>query len=280
MLTTNCAWLVICFIFVTTRCDCARILSVFPTPSISHQIVFRPLVHELVKRGHEVVVITTDPAFQKDQAPQNLTEIDVHDISYKLWNEFVTAEKGKANDAHTQVKHIFEILNAVFEEQLKSEHVKKIISDKANKFDLIFFESCVRPALSFSYLYKVPVIEISSLGAIYATFDTMGVPIQPLLFPIVTRQRLHDLSFREKILEVYYQFSSERTYRLLEQSENEMLRRHFGANIPTLSELRKKVDMLFLNVHPIWDFNRPVSPNILYLGGMHQKPEKELPKVN
>ncbi|XP_069355765.1 UDP-glucosyltransferase 2-like isoform X2 [Maniola hyperantus] len=266
------------YVFITTTCDCAKILAVFPTPSISHQIVFRPLVQELAKRGHEVVVITTDPAFQKGKTPQNLIEIDVHNISYRIWNEFVTAEKGQANDAHAQVKYIFELLNKVFEEQLKSEEVQKLIYDKHKKFDLVFFESCVRPALSFSYLYNVPVIEISSLGAIYGTFDTMGVPVQPLLFPIVTRQRIHNLSFREKIFELHNQFSSERTYKLLENSENEMLKRHFGPNIPSLSELRNNVHMLFLNVHPIWDFNRPVSPNILYLGGMHQKPKKELPQ--
>ncbi|CAH2230254.1 jg20003 [Pararge aegeria aegeria] len=235
-------------------------------------------MHELAKRGHEIVVITTDPAFPKGHSPQNLTEIDVHDVSYNLWNEFVTAEKGKANEAHGHVKHIFELLTSVFEEQLKSDDVQNLINDKKLKFDLVFVESCVRPALSFSYLFNVPVIEISSLGGIYGTFDTMGVPTHPLLFPIVTRQRIHNLSFLEKIFELYSQFSSERTFGLLEKSENEMLKRHFGPGIPTLRELKNNVHMLFLNIHPIWDFNRPVSQNILYLGGMHQKSEKELPK--
>lgn len=46
--------------------ESARILAVYPTPSISHQVVFRPLMQELAKRGHDVVVITADPAFQKD----------------------------------------------------------------------------------------------------------------------------------------------------------------------------------------------------------------------
>lgn len=62
----------------------ARILAWFPSPSISHQVVFRPVTQELAKRGHEVVVITTDPAFPPGQAPSNLTEIDVHDMSYNI----------------------------------------------------------------------------------------------------------------------------------------------------------------------------------------------------
>ncbi|XP_028167287.1 UDP-glucuronosyltransferase 2B4-like [Ostrinia furnacalis] len=36
--------------------------------------------------------------------------------------------------------------------------------------------------------------------------------------------------------------------------------------------------MMFLNVHPMWDSNRPVPPNVVHLGGMHQKPAKDLPK--
>ncbi|CAH2058052.1 unnamed protein product, partial [Iphiclides podalirius] len=35
--------------------------------------------------------------------------------------------------------------------------------------------------------------------------------------------------------------------------------------------------MLFLNIHPIWDNNRPVPPSIIYTGGLHQEPQKKLP---
>ncbi|KAI8423594.1 hypothetical protein MSG28_012672, partial [Choristoneura fumiferana] len=48
-----------------------------------------PLTQELAKRGHDVVVITTDPAFPKGQAPKNLTEIDLHDMSYATWGLFM-----------------------------------------------------------------------------------------------------------------------------------------------------------------------------------------------
>ncbi|XP_064074696.1 UDP-glucosyltransferase 2-like isoform X4 [Vanessa tameamea] len=57
-----------------------------------------------------------------------------------------------------------------------------------------------------------------------------------------------------------------------------MLKSIIGSNIPNLNDLRKKNRMLFLNVHPVWDFNRPVPPNVLYLGALHLKPQRDLPK--
>ncbi|KAJ8708781.1 hypothetical protein PYW08_010163 [Mythimna loreyi] len=63
----------------------------------------------------------------------------------------------------------------------------------------------------------------------------------------------------------------------IEDAENEMGKKLFGAKIPTISELKNNVDMLFLNTHPIWEGNRPVPSSVVFMGGLHQKPQKELP---
>lgn len=66
--TTSAIVLFIVYFFICVDIgsnEAARILAIFPAPSISHQVVFRPLTQALAKRGHEIVVITPDPAFQK-----------------------------------------------------------------------------------------------------------------------------------------------------------------------------------------------------------------------
>ncbi|XP_050356515.1 UDP-glucosyltransferase 2-like isoform X12 [Nymphalis io] len=270
--------LTVLLIYFTVKCECANILAVFPTPSISHQVVFRPIVQELARRGHDVTVVTTDPAFPKGQSPQNITEIDVHDISYNMWTNFLQTEKGNEDSFCAQIKFVFELMQAVFGEQMKTADVQKLINDKNKKFDLLFIESWVRPALGFSYLYKVPVIEISSLGATFGSFDDSGAATNPLLYPIAIRQRLNNLTLWDKIQELYTEFKAKHIYTELISSEDKMLQKIFGSNIPSVTELKKNVHMIFLNVHPIWDFNRPVPPNIVYLGGLHQNPVKELPQ--
>ncbi|XP_069355762.1 UDP-glycosyltransferase UGT5-like isoform X2 [Maniola hyperantus] len=269
---------IFCLVCAIGSNEPARILAVYPVPSISHQVVFRPLMQELAKRGHEVVVITADPAFPKGQSPQNLTEIDVHDLSYKIWNYFLETGKAQAHMTHTQVNIFLDMILNIFEAQIKSEEVQKLLNDKERSFDLLFVEFCVRPALIFAYRYNVPVIEFSSLGGVFGTFDGTGASTNFLLYPLPLRQRVYNLSLWEKISEVYNDYMIEKISDEHVNIENKIVRGVFGPKVPSLSELKKQVQLIFLNVNPIWDFNRPVPPNIIYLGGIHQKPEKQLPE--
>ncbi|XP_021197638.3 UDP-glucosyltransferase 2 isoform X2 [Helicoverpa armigera] len=261
--------------------EAAKILAVFPVPSISHQVVFRPLTQELAKRGHEVTVITPDPVFKKGEVTSNLTEIDVHDISYNIWNEnFIkAASKGNKEDMYTQLEIILDTLVEVFEAQLKTDEVKTLIDDKSKKFDLLLVEACVRPALAFSYIYKnVPVILVSSLGAAPLNYELIGAADHPILYPSVLRQRLHNLTTWEKFTELYSHYRIMKIYENNGVLVNKAFRDRFGPEIPTVDELGNNVDLLLLNVHQIFEGIRPVPPSVVYMGGLHQKPIKELPK--
>ncbi|XP_013168849.1 PREDICTED: UDP-glucuronosyltransferase 2B15-like isoform X2 [Papilio xuthus] len=263
--------------FTITWIESARILAMFPTPSISHQVVFRPLTQELVKRGHEVIVITPDPAFPKGQAPKNLTEIDVHDISYSKWKTLMGRIKDVGRDVIEQLDVFIDSNNAIFEEQIKINSVQEILKYKEDYFDLILIEACVRPAIGLSYVFKAPVIQVSSFGAVMDNYYVMGSPTHPFLYPGMVRDRLYNLTIWEKIKQLRKEFiTAMYTYNL--EKDNEILKRLFGQNVPTVDELSNNVAMLFLNYHPIWDSNRPAPPGVIYMGGLHQNPQKELPK--
>lgn len=267
-------------LYLSSICETKNILGVFPTPSISHQKVFRSLVQALVKRGHEVTIITTDPEYFKGESPQNLTEIDVHDISYNIWKQFVEGtDKGTADSLVEQIKMGYSLLSQIFEAQVKTPEVQKLLSNKEKKFDLIIMEHCVRLALSFSYVYDAPVIEISSMGGLVGTFEAVGAASHPLIYPLSFLKGFHNFNIWDKISQINVYNTFNRFYKTLEISDNMILKNLFGPNIPDLADLKKNSHMLFLNVHPIWDLNRPVPPNVVYLGGIHQKQPKDLPKV-
>ncbi|KAH9634401.1 hypothetical protein HF086_000227 [Spodoptera exigua] len=181
--------IILCLSIFARHDEAARILAVFPSPSISHQVVFRPLTQELAKRGHEVTVITTDPAFPEGKAPANLTEINVHDISYNLWRKiFLTSNKENKDDVVKAMNLIAEAVIAIADAQLKDSKVQNLIRDKSKKFDLLLVEACVRPALVFSHIYKIPVIQISSF---FATFDNSTSPANnPLKSYSTSRRKL------------------------------------------------------------------------------------------
>lgn len=270
------------FAFVLTEVQPAKILAVFPTPSISHQIVFRKITQELINRGHEVTVITPDPVYDKDKSPSNLKEIDVHDISYGIWKKMM-AENFKINQnsisKFKEMRLASLLLFHIFAAQLQTPEVQNLISNKDNKFDLIFVEAVILPALAFSHIFKAPVILVSSFGAIFNSNDIIGSPSHPILYPSPLSRRLYNLTLLEKINTIYNHFSIQYANYLNKIDESALLKQILGPDVPSLSELYNNVDIFFINLHPIWADNHPVPPGVVYMGGIHQLPEKELPKV-
>ena len=231
--------------------EAAKILAFFPIPSISHQVVFRPLTKELARRGHEVTVITTDPAFPDGKTPANLTEIDVHDFSYENWKELYKYTSKGENDMILQTKKVYEMMIRLVELQMNVDQVQKML--KAEKFDLLLLEACVKPALLLSHVIKAPVIQVSSLGPVNFNVETIGSAWHPLLYPDVFNQRLYKLSQWEKVIVLWNYFKLESVQKEIEDAENEMAKRIFGPNAPTMSKLKNKFDMLFLNKYSTYN---------------------------
>ncbi|XP_045445412.1 UDP-glucosyltransferase 2-like [Melitaea cinxia] len=266
--------LILCSIFVFVGSECAKILAVFPGPSICQQNVFRPLMIELARRGHEITVITTDPAFPKDQAPSNLTEINVHNISYGYIPK-VLKKNGTENEEF-DINTICDMNLKLVDMQLQSDEVQEYIRNNKN-IDLLFVESFIRPTLIYSFIYDAPVIEFSSCGFL-STYLNIGAASHPIFYPDTITRRVYNLTFWDKITKLYNFYSSNIIYDKHADTESEWFKKVLGQDVPNMNVLRSKIHMTFLNVHPIWDSNRPVPPSVVYLGGLHQKPQKELPQ--
>ncbi|XP_030036366.2 UDP-glucuronosyltransferase 2B4 isoform X8 [Manduca sexta] len=168
--------------------------------------------------------------------------------------------------------------STIFEQQILNEEVQDIIKNQNNTFDLLLIEQCFRSTWGLTHVIKAPVISVSSFGGIYGIYDKLGAPSHPLIYPDVVRQRLYDLTIWEKIGELYHNYYMNNMFDSYIEVENRSNRKLFGPDTPSVTELVKYMDMLFLNVHPIWEDNRPVPPNVVFMGGIHQKPEKQLPK--
>ncbi|XP_045455077.1 UDP-glucosyltransferase 2-like [Melitaea cinxia] len=266
------------FVLSVTGIQGARILAYFPTPSISHQVTFRPLTQELARRGHEVYVVTADPVFPKGQAPANLTEIDVREGSYKRWQQVLAHHSGNKDDILLQVKKIFESFAAVLDYQMETPQVKSIIRNKPrNYYDLLILEACNRPLMGMAHIFDAPVIIVSSFGAVSLQYSMFGAPTHPLLYPTPGSQRLYNLTFWEKGFELFKNVALSFLISSTEDFDNQIMRKHFGNDVPTYEELSSAIRMMFLNEHPIWADNHPVPPSIQYIGGIHQAEAKELP---
>ncbi|XP_045506864.1 UDP-glucosyltransferase 2-like [Colias croceus] len=258
--------------------QCAKILAVFPTPSISHQVVFRPYIHELVKRGHEVVLVTPDPAFPKGQAPANLTEIDVHDISYDHWEDLLSIHDGKKRNILKQFTMLVEKVTSMFEKQLHTPEFQRILKEEKDTFDLIVVEGFYRTALGLGHLLKKPIILFNSFGGMSYQFDLIGAPMHPIVFPTPVSQRVYNLSMVEKCWEFLKYVIIEYLVVHTNDYDLDIAKSNFGEDMPRFEEVYDKyVHMLILNEHRIWADNRPIPPNVLFVGGIHKTPDMALP---
>ncbi|XP_050683746.1 UDP-glucosyltransferase 2-like [Leptidea sinapis] len=265
-------------IFLCYGIEAARILAWFPTPSISHQIVFRPIIHELARRGHEVKFITPDPVYPMGDDLKNLTQVDVHDISYANWQQLLIDHRIDKQELITQIKNFLERFTLVFDKQLEVPEVQRIVKEERNRYDLILTEACVRVGVGLSHIFKVPVALIGSFGIVSTQYSSYGAPIHPFLYPTPGRLRLYNLSTFDKISELINILVFEAIVKTTEPFDYMIMTKHFGDDIPTFDELYKQVKLVLVNEHPLWADNHPVGPNIKYIGGVHQSPQKELPK--
>ncbi|XP_068624222.1 UDP-glycosyltransferase UGT5-like [Battus philenor] len=270
---------VILLLHAVVGIEAANILALYPCPSISHQIVFRPLTLELLKRGHSVTVLTTDPIFPKGGAPENLTEIDAHDMSYEIIRKNIAQSvTGNKNDFIAQFANGRELFLSLLEEQSKIKEFNELLNNKTQEFDLIFVEAFFSTFLGITHIYKAPTILVSSFGGFQDSHEIIGTPIHPFLYPNVFRHKLYNLSLWDKISELYNYLIIKYIMNDYNGNERAVMKRIFGPDVPPLSVLKNNVDMLLLNINPIWEGNFPVPPSVIYMGGLHQNPPKELPK--
>ncbi|XP_045540089.1 UDP-glycosyltransferase UGT5 [Papilio machaon] len=270
---------ILLFSYTIVSVKTANILAYFPCPSISHQVVFRPITLELIKRGHTVTVLTTDPIFPKGETPANLTEIDLHDVSYNLLRKNLhTFLMGKTSDFIHQVYLMKYFSPQMIEAQMNITEVKELISNKTGKFDLILVEAFYQ-SLGITHVFEAPTVLVSSFGSFIGNYEIVGAPTNPpLLYRNIFSLKLYNMTIWEKINELYTQIRIRYTSIASDEEENKALKRIFGPDTPTLNELKTKVEMLFLNINPIWEGNYPVPPAVVHMGGLHQTPPKELPK--
>ena len=178
-------FLLIIALLFTQNCsvNSANILGIFPTPSISHQVVFQALMKDLAARGHHLTILTPD--LIKINNP-NVTQIDLHE-SYKIFRSQVNFVNQKVDmaDEGNLMKVFNIVMTACLNQQLTNSEVKKLIDKVDGKtFDLVIFEyQHYVPVLAFAEIYDCPAIGIISLDAFASVHEEFGNGANPVIHP-------------------------------------------------------------------------------------------------
>lgn len=68
--------------------------------------------------------------------------------------------------------------------------------------------------------------------------------------------------------------------RFIQMRDNEELRKRFDDDIPDVAEIAKKISLTFVNQHYSYTGPKPLSNQLIEVGGIHIKPEKPIPQAS
>ncbi|XP_063992241.1 uncharacterized protein LOC135170396 [Diachasmimorpha longicaudata] len=258
--------LIISASLLTLKTDAAKILAIFPYPAHSHQLVNHLLTVGLAKRGHELTVFTTNPMNNNIPNYAEYSLNHLYPVMRTRMNYIKQGEKGFLNN----FKSFYELTRIIADDVLSNSHMKEYISSNSTtKFDLIIIASFHFDSLYYlSDLLDAPLIVISSLPGFAAHYFEMGNPVLPASFPDVTLPHAGKMNFWLRITNLIHVIRQYYGYHYQSASlQDKVLKKHFGDSAPPIEDLKLRISLMLLNTHPLLHYPRPMTPNIVQIGG-------------
>ncbi|CAH0395928.1 unnamed protein product [Bemisia tabaci] len=255
-----------------------KILGLFPYVGQSHDVMFKSIMNELVKRGHVVDVLSHYP---REKSMYNYTDLSVLG-SVPLPNNQASFE--------TPVISKLDIFNALemfwfhsaiekHERVMKSAVAQALIKSE-KRYDLIITESFATDmVIGFVDKFKVPFVLLSSCALPPWTSDIVANPQNPAFVPVFTSRFSSRMSFAERVINAGQLFLSLVSwYGLIVPANQRIIREHFGNDAPPILDTLKNASLVLSNTHPTIHGARPLAANVIDVGGVHIEPAKKLPE--
>ncbi|XP_049284423.1 UDP-glucosyltransferase 2-like [Anopheles funestus] len=280
-MATNTLVLLIAVIALLRLTEAAKILAIFPVPLKQHQLVYRPLIEELANRGHEIVLVTTDPIDTTDRTNGSLDRLEQIDLSFAYQLPVLEQLGQDGLDGRDMLRNIFDVMRTISAEELQHPAMQKLINSanprtcdagKCNHFDVVMVEwSGVTLMNAFAEHFRAPLVGIANGGAFINAHEALGNPNHPIGYPSIFMPFSEDLSLLQRIssvlFTVWYRF-----YYYTEEipAQNLIAQNNFGEQISDLRQIEQNADLLLINAHQQLGNVRPVGPTTIHLGGIHQ----------
>lgn len=167
----------------------------------------------------------------------------------------------------------------VTEITLSSKNLQHLLKSNT-KFDLIVLESMGNDAhLGLANHFKAPLIATTSSGA-QPAYHLVGNPASFSFVPSATFGYSDRMTFIERVYNTLYGISYHLYLNYLYYPLHEDLyRKYFGNDGPSLQEIRKNVSLVLIYSHVCLESPRPYLPNMIPVGGFHVLAPKKLPQV-
>ncbi|XP_020043126.1 UDP-glucuronosyltransferase 2A3 isoform X2 [Castor canadensis] len=269
---------------------CGKVL-VWPC-EMSHWLNLKTVLEELTERGHEVTVLTSSQYFLVDYNKPSVLNFEVIHVPYdretaiNVVNEFLEVAVNvmpklplwqSASEMQRfllKATERFALLcrNAVYNESL----MKKL---QESKYDVMVIDPVAPCGELVAELLQVPFVNTLrfSMGSTVEKYCGQ-LPIPPSYVPVAMGGLTDKMTFMERVknimLTLFFEFFLQPyDFKFWDQFYSEVLGRP-----TTLCETMGKAEIWLIRTYWDFEFPRPYLPNFEFVGGLHCKPAKPLPK--
>ncbi|CAH0388444.1 unnamed protein product [Bemisia tabaci] len=276
----KCAWMLTFLSFTLLRkFECYKILFALPMPNKSHFTTNRVLAEELVRRGHDVTVVT---AF-----PQNGTNYREIMIDMKVFeavfagNRELYKKYAKLNPFESLI-HRWNVIPRTLDVALSTDAMQSIIHS-TDQYDVImtdlsFYQSCI---VALGHKFNAPVINISPTAPSSYAASVSGNPIPFSVVPSKWAALPGGMKFFDRVFNTLissWDLLGEFFY--VQPKQEILMRKHFtyagSEDLPPLREMLQNVSITLVNSHFSLGIPRSYAPNMVEVGGFHIQPKKRL----
>uniref|UniRef100_A0A8C0TS09 UDP-glucuronosyltransferase n=1 Tax=Canis lupus familiaris TaxID=9615 RepID=A0A8C0TS09_CANLF len=271
--------------------SCGKVL-VWPT-EYSHWINVKTILDELVQRGHEVTVLTSSASILVD--PNKLSAIkfeiysahlsrgDFEALFIKLLNIWIyDMPKDSFWTYFSVMQEIFWEFYECAEKLCKDVVLNKKLMTKLqeSKFDLVLADTIIPCGELLAELLKIPLVYSLRFSPGYA-FEkhSGGLPLPPSYVPVILSELTDQMTFMERVKNMIYVLYFDFWFQTINEKSWDQFYSEVLGRPTTLCEIMGKAEIWLIRTYWDFEFPRPYLPNFEFVGGLHCKPAKPLPKV-
>ncbi|XP_036191456.1 UDP-glucuronosyltransferase 2B4 isoform X4 [Myotis myotis] len=268
--------------------SCGKVL-VWPT-EYSHWINMKTILDALVQRGHEVTVLTSsasilvDPnkpsAIQFEIFPTSLTKDDFEDVFMQLVSKWTYMPKDTFWTYFSLMQDIFWEYTDCIQTLCKDVVLNKKLMTKLqeSRFDVVLADPAGPCGELLAELLKIPFVYSLRFSFGYTIEKySGGLPFPPSYVPIVLSELSDQMTFMERVKNMMYVLYFDFWFQAFSEKWDQLYSEALGRPT-TLFELIKKAEIWLIRTYWDFEFPRPLLPHFQFVGGLHCKPAKPLPK--
>ncbi|CAH1159905.1 unnamed protein product [Phaedon cochleariae] len=262
---------------VINICTCANILMITMGGTKSHKIPFWELARGLIPRGHNITFISAFPA---DFYLSGMEEITPAGLVFYVRN-FTNWDLVGARMKGEEPVHPLDMVRYAYEacEVLLSDMETKDFLYQRHKFDLLILDGAYPEcALGLVHHFDAPFMYINTVGFYVGSLSLAGNPTPYSITPFLAMSVTDNMNLLQRTQNTLWHLAANALHSVMVRYIlQDVVRNHFGKDVPPLYDMSKNVSFILQNGHPTMTYPRPYLPNVAEIACIHCKRAKPLP---